>query len=91
MVAGHLGQGAGVDHGRPQLGEPALGEVRMGGVERLGDDHAEHGVPEELQPLVGRQSTVLVGVRAVREGAVEQLGVQNRISERLAQLVVVVQ
>jgi hypothetical protein len=46
----------------------------VGAVERLGDDDAEHGVAEELQPLVGRQAAVLVGVRAVREGALEQLG-----------------
>ena len=84
-VAADLGQGAGVDDGGAQLGQPALGEVGVGEVERLGDDDAEHGVTEELQPLVGRQPTVLVGVRAVRQGALEQLGVQHRIPERCSQ------
>ena len=55
-------------------------------VERLGDDHAEHRVTEELQALVGGQAAVLVGERAVREGALEQLGVQVGIPERRAQL-----
>ena len=59
------------------------------GVERLGDDDAEHGVAEELQPLVGRQAAVLVGVGAVGQGAVEQLGVQHGIPERCSQLGVV--
>ena len=58
----------------------------MAAVERLGDDEAEHRVAEELQPLVGGQAAVLVGVRAVRQGALEQLGVQDvEIPERRAQ------
>ena len=84
-----LGEGAGVDDGGAQLGQPALGEVGVGEVERLGDDHAEHRVAEELQALVGRQAAVLVGVGAVRQGALEQLGVQDGIPERRAQLGVV--
>jgi hypothetical protein len=54
----------------------------MGAVERLGDDHAEDRVAEELQALVGRQAAVLVGVRAVGQGAVQQLGVEYRLAER---------
>ncbi len=88
-AAADLGQRAGVDDGGAQLGQPALGEVRVGAVEGLGDDHAEHRVTEELEALVGRQATVLVGVRAVRESALEQLGVQLRIPERRAELGVV--
>ena len=71
-AAADLGQRAGVDDRGAQLGQPALGEVGVGAVERLGDDDAEHGVAEELQPLVGRQAAVLVGVRAVGQGALEQ-------------------
>ena len=48
----------------------------MGAVERVGDDDAEHGVAEELQPFVVRQPAVLVGVGAVGQGALQQLGVQ---------------
>ena len=83
MRAADLGQRAGVDDGGAQLGQLALGEVRVGAVERLGDDHAEHRVAEELQALVGRQAAVLVGVRPVRQGALEQLGVQDRIRRAL--------
>ena len=88
-AAADLGQRAGVDDGRPQLGQPALGEVGVGAVERLGDDDAEHGVTEELQALVGRQPAVLVGVRAVGQRALEQLGVQHGVPERCSQLRVV--
>ena len=83
------GQRAGVDHGGPELGQSTLGQVRVGAVERLGHDDAEHRVAQELQALVGRQSAVLVGVRAVREGALEELGLQDRIPERGTQLGVV--
>ena len=60
----------------------------MGAVERLGHDQPEHRVAEELEPLVGGQAAVLVGVGAVGQGAVEQLGVQSAATERLAQVVV---
>jgi hypothetical protein len=84
-----LGQRPGVDHGGAELGQPALGQVGMADVERLGDHDAEHGVAEELQPLVGGQATVLVGVGPVGQGALEQPGVQDRVPERGAELPVV--
>src|SRR4051794_8502967 len=71
--AGHLSQGAGVDDGRAQLGQQSLGERGLGDVEGLGDDHPEHRVPEELEPLVGGHATVLVGVGPVRQGKIQQL------------------
>jgi hypothetical protein len=43
-----LGDGRG-----PHARKVALGDVRVGAVEVLGDDDAEHRVPEELQALVG--------------------------------------
>ena len=82
MRAADPGQRAGVDDRRAQLGQLALGEVGVGAVERLGHDDAEHRVAEELQALVGRQAAVLVGERAVRQGALEQLGVERGIAER---------
>ena len=54
-LPGDVGEGARVDHRGPQLGQAALAEVRVDAVERLGDHDPEHGVPEELQALVGRQ------------------------------------
>ena len=71
-AARDVGEGAHVDDGGAQLGQLALGQVGVGAVQRVGDDQAEHGVAEELQPLVGRQAAVLVGVRAVGQGALEQ-------------------
>ena len=43
----------------------------------LGDHQTEHRVAEELQALVGRQTTLLVRVRAVGQGMLEQLGVDT--------------
>ena len=67
------GQRTGVDDGGTQPRQRPLPDVGESSVEPLGDDHPEHGVPEELQPLVGRQPAVLVGVGAVRERQLEQL------------------
>ena len=72
--AGHLGQRAHVDHRGAQLGQLPLGQVGWRAEQRVGDDQAEHRVAEELQPLVGGQAAVLVGVRAVGQGALKQLG-----------------
>ena len=71
-LAAHLGQRAHVDHRGAQLGQLALGQVGVVAVERVGDDQAEHGVAEELQPLVGRQAAVLVGVGAVGQRPLQQ-------------------
>ena len=65
--AGDVGQRAHVHDGGAQLRQLPLGQVGVCAVERVGDDQSEHGVAEELQPLVGRQATVLVRVRAVGE------------------------
>ena len=56
----------------------------MGAVERVGDHDAEHRVAEEFQAFVVRQPAVLVGVRAVGQGATQQLGV-DRDTERLGE------
>lgn len=63
--AAHLRQRTRVDHRGPQLGQLAFGQVGVGAVQRVRDDEAEHGVPEELQPLVRRQTAVLVRVGTV--------------------------
>src|SRR5512133_3601793 len=73
QLAGHLGQHVHVHRGRPQLGQLALGQVGEGAVDDVGDDQAEHGVAQELEPFVGGQAAVLVGVAAVREGPDVQL------------------
>jgi hypothetical protein len=39
----------------------------------VGDDEAEHGVAEELEPLVGRRPRRLCAPGAVGEGAGEQV------------------
>src|SRR3954451_3778728 len=74
-LAADLRQSAHVDHGGPQLGQLTLRQLGVVAEKRVGDDQAEHGVAEELQPLVGGQPAVLVGVGPVGQRAVEQRGV----------------
>src|SRR4051812_40533287 len=53
----------------------------MAAVELLGDDQTEHRVAEELQPLVGRKTAVLVGEGAMGDGAHDELVVGDRAEE----------
>ena len=48
----------------------------MDAVERVRDDEAEHGVPEEFEPLVGGQTAVLVRVRAVGQRTHQKGGLE---------------
>ena len=55
----------GVHDALAQLGQLALGHVRVGAEDVVGDDQAEHGVAEELEPLV---ATVVAGSRRTTSG-----------------------
>lgn len=76
QATGHVGERPHVDHARPQLRQLPLGQVRVVVEQRRGDHHAEDRVAEELQPLVRRQATVLVRVRAVGQRAFQQVRFQ---------------
>ena len=72
--------GLGREHGgRNQVGldlrERALLEVRKRAVDQLADDEAEHGVAEELEPLVvgGADLAVFVREGLVRQRPLEQV------------------
>jgi hypothetical protein len=58
----------------------------MAGHQELRHDQAEHGVAQELEPLValGRRA-VLVGARGMRERLREPLGTRERVPQALAQ------
>ena len=71
---GHLGQRHGVHHRLADLGERALVEVGVHPVHVVGDDHAEHGVAEELEPLVRGVAGVLRAPGAVHERGGEEVG-----------------
>ena len=58
-LGGQLGQRGRVDDRRPHLGQLPFGHVRVGAVQVVGDDQAEDGVPEELEPLVGAGPGIL--------------------------------
>ena len=56
-----------VDDTRADLREFPLGLVRVGQVQLFRDGEAEDRVAEKFETFVGGQTTVLVGVRAVRQ------------------------
>jgi hypothetical protein len=55
-----------------------------------GDDQAEHGVAEELEPLVRVVARVLRAPRAVRDREGEQVEVVERVAESFGESVEVV-
>ena len=71
---GHLGQRHGVHDRLADLGERALVEVGVHPVDVIGDDHAEHGVAEELEPLVRGVASVLRAPRSVHERGGQEVG-----------------
>ncbi len=56
----------------------------------VGDDQAEHGVAEELEPLVRLVARVLGAPRPVRDREREQVEVVERVAERFGKAVEVV-
>ena len=58
---------------------------RVGPVDEVGDDPAEHRVAEELQPLVGGVARELRAPRAVRQGLAEQGRVLEPVAEALGE------
>jgi len=65
-----VGQHTGVHDRRPHLGQLALGQVGEGAEQVVCHNQAEHGVTEELEPLVGLEAGVLRAPGSVsqREG-----------------------
>jgi hypothetical protein len=79
----HLGEGLGVHQRGPDLGQLAFGQVGVGEEQVVGDHQAQHGVTEELEPLVGRGALGLGAPRPVGQGAGQQLRVGEGPSEPL--------
>src|SRR6266511_1626555 len=71
-LARHLGDHLTVDDRGAQLRQLALGHIRVLGEHVVGDDEAEDGIAEELEPLVRQRVGVLRAVGAVGERAVDQ-------------------
>ena len=67
-----LGQRLGAHDRGAQLRQLALGHLGVVLVDVVGDDEAEHGVTEELEPLVRVLDAVLRAVRTMGQGAVEE-------------------
>jgi hypothetical protein len=83
---GHLRQGGGRHDRRPDLGERPFGQLGVGAEQVVGDDDAEHGVAEELEPLVRRPAGVLGAPRPVHQRRSQQRGVVDGTAEPLVQL-----
>ncbi len=85
--AGHDGQCLGTDDGRAQLGQLTFWQVGVVGEQGVGDDEPEHRVAEELEALVVGHSAVLVRERAVRQGMLQQPGVEVMDTQDLPECV----
>ena len=84
-AAADSGQRPGADHGGPALGQVAFGQRRVVPVQRVGDGEAQDGVTQELEPFVGGDAAVFVGVGTVCERKTKRPGV-NRDTETLQKL-----
>ncbi len=79
-LGGHLGQRGRAHDRRPHLGQLALGQSRVGAEDVVGDDQAEHGVAEELEPLVGLVPGVSRRTTTGGRARAQQLGVGERVA-----------
>ena len=79
QLPGHLVEALLAHQGRPDAGQVPLRRVRVLAEEELRRHKAQHGVPQELQPLVAPDAggPVLVGIGAV----VQRLLQQGRVPE----------
>ena len=80
-----LGEGEGVDDPLAHAGERSLGQLAEAPVGQVGDDPAEDGVAEELEPLVADGAGVLGAPRAVGHRASEQARVVELVPDPLGE------
>ena len=83
-VLGDLGQRDRVDHALAQVGQLALGHV-VAVVHHVGDRPAEHGVAEELQPLVADRTGGLGTPRTMGERTTQQGLVGEPMADAIGQ------
>jgi hypothetical protein len=50
-------------------------------VQRFGQQELEHGVAEELEPLVARGGRVVLEIRGVRDGAAQERVVAKQVAD----------
>ena len=74
-----------VDHALAQVGQLPLGHVGVAAVDEVGHRPAEHGISEELEPLVRLLAGRLRAPAAVRHGATQQSHVVELVAEPLAE------
>ena len=82
-LLGHQHQTALADQVGTDAGQVAFGQVGEGAVEVVGHDHAQHGVAQKFQAFVAADAAqvVLVGVGAVGQGMIQQLGILELVSQ----------
>ena len=92
QLPGHLHQTPLAHQSRPGAGELPLGHIGVRAVQVVGHHHAQHRVPQKLQPLVAGDSPapVLVGVGTVVQRPLQQLSVLECIAQLLLQILHVV-
>ena len=68
---------------RPGAGQIAFRQVRVSAVQIVRRHHAQHRVTQKFQPLIalGTLGLVLVGVRAVGQGVLQQCPIRKAIAQ----------
>ena len=74
--------------GSPGAGELPLRHVRVGAEQVFRHDQPQHGVAQELQPLIAGDALrpVLVGVGAVGQGVLQQFRIMEAVSQPRLQI-----
>lgn len=78
-----IGQIPGGDQVGAELGQNPLAQIGVAREEVVADGQTEHGVAQKLQALIGLGQAVLIGVRLVQQGQLEQTGVLEPIFQKL--------
>ncbi len=76
-----LGQRRCVDHALAQVGELAFGEIAVHSVGQVGHHPAEHGVAQELEPLVAGRATHFGAPAAMSQRTAQQARIPELVAE----------
>ena len=83
-VLGDFGQRDRIDHALAQVGQLALGHV-VAVVHHVGDRPAEHGIAEELEPLVADRAGSLGTPRPMGERTTQQRFIGEVVADAIGQ------
>ena len=77
QIPSDTGKCARVDDGSAQFRQLSLREIWMLAEQRIRYDQTQDGVTEKLQPLIGRDPAILIGIRTVSQCPLENLVIDD--------------